>query len=83
LEFAIMSEVPVSVFRERLHTYLARARRGERVQVTSHGKVIAELVPPATPTEPRGAVLARLRGSVLGYDQPFEPVGLEDWDALG
>jgi len=27
-------------------------------------------------------ILKDLRGSVLKYDDPFEPVGLEDWDAL-
>jgi len=30
---------------------------------------------PASPLE-------RLKGSVQGYQEPFEPVGLEDWEAL-
>jgi len=24
----------------------------------------------------------RLKGSVQGYQEPFEPVGIEDWEAL-
>jgi len=31
--------------------------------------------------EPEAALRA-LRGSVLAYDRPFEPVCLEDWEAL-
>lgn len=29
-----------------------------------------------------GSGLAKLRGSVISYKNPFEPVGLEDWEAL-
>lgn len=32
----------------------------------------------ATPDSPR----ERLKGSVHGYHEPFEPVGVEDWEAL-
>lgn len=38
----------------------------------SHG---AEGAAPDSPRE-------RLKGSVQEYHQPFEPVGIEDWDAL-
>lgn len=33
----------------------------------------------AIPDIPRG----RLKGSVRGYHEPFEPVGVEDWEVLG
>ena len=33
----------------------------------------------AMPDSPRG----RLKGSVQGYHEPFEPVGVEDWEVLG
>lgn len=33
----------------------------------------------AIPDSPRG----RLKGSVEGYHEPFEPVGVEDWEVLG
>lgn len=33
----------------------------------------------AIPDSPRG----RLKGSVQGYHEPFEPVGVEDWEVLG
>lgn len=31
---------------------------------------------PASPVE-------RLKGSVQGYQEPLEPVGIDDWEALG
>lgn len=47
--------------------------------VTDHGKPSLEIrrVAPAK-IDPMEA----LKGSVLRYDDPFEPVGLEDWEAL-
>ena len=35
----------------------------------------ADETPPASPVE-------RLKGSVQGYQEPFEPVGIDDWEAL-
>ncbi|WP_374728904.1 type II toxin-antitoxin system Phd/YefM family antitoxin [Caballeronia concitans] len=52
---------------------------GEHMIVTDHGKPVLEVRrydnSSLTPLE-------ELRGSVLFYDDPFEPVGLEDWEAL-
>ena len=49
--------------------------------VTDFGRPVVDIVPhkklPVT-TDP----LLRLKGSVLKYEDPFEPVGLEDWEAL-
>ena len=52
---------------------------GEPIVVTDHGQAKLEVR--------RYAELERdprkiLRGTVLRYDDPFEPVGVEDWDAL-
>ncbi|MGE4535303.1 hypothetical protein [Halomonas sp.] len=33
----------------------------------------------AIPDSPRG----RLKGSVQEYSEPFEPVGVDDWEVLG
>lgn len=41
-------------------------------EALSHG---AEGAAPDSPRE-------RLKGSVQGYQEPFEPVGIEDWEAL-
>ncbi len=77
-----MIKVAVAVFRQKMHIYLAKARGGERILVTSHGTVIAELAPPKLDQASSTDVLARLRDSVLGYDQPLDPVGLADWELL-
>lgn len=69
-----MREVNITKLRRYLSTYLARARRGERIKVTSRGTVIAELAPPAPSPGEVAAAWARLRGSVRRYEQPLEPV---------
>ncbi|MCZ7562514.1 MAG: type II toxin-antitoxin system prevent-host-death family antitoxin [Burkholderiales bacterium] len=76
-----MKEVNVTELRQNLPGYLAKVRRGERIKVTSRGRVVAELVPPAPSLEEGAAARARLRGSVLRYDRPLDPV-IEpgEWD---
>jgi prevent-host-death family protein len=69
-----MKDVNVTELRQNLAGYLARVRRGERIRVTSRGKVIAELSPPAASPDRISAARARLRGSVRRYDRPLEPV---------
>jgi len=52
---------------------------GEPIVITDHGRPALELRPiPSKTADP----LAALRGSVLRYDAPFEPVATEDWEAL-
>lgn len=76
-----MKEVKVTELRQNLPTYLARVRRGERVRVTSRGKVIAELAPPAPSASESATAWRRLRGTVLRFDRPTEPViDPEEWD---
>lgn len=76
-----MKDVKVTELRQNLPSYLARVRRGERVRVTSRGKVIAEIAPPAASRKEVEAARARLRSSVLRFDQPTEPVfDPKEWD---
>lgn len=77
-----MEEVKVTELRQNLPEYLAKVKRGQRVRVTSRGKVVAELAPPSASREEVTAARARLRGSVLKYDKPTEPViDPGEWDA--
>ena len=69
-----MKEVNVTELRQNLPGYLAKVRRGERIRVTSRGKVIAELSPPASTPDVAAAARTRLRGSVRRYERPLEPV---------
>jgi len=76
-----MSEVNVTTLRQHLPEYLARVARGERVRVTSRGRVIAEITPPAPAADATQAARQRLRGSLVRYDAPTEPVlPAEDWE---
>ena len=55
---------------------------GEPLVITDHGKPTLE-VRPYRPVESTAAdPLELLRGSVLHYDGPFEPVAEGDWEAL-
>ena len=72
--------VNVTELRQNLPSYLKRVRQGERIRVTSRGQVIAELSPPTTVAEDAVRARKRLRGSLVRYDQPFEPaVSPEEW----
>jgi prevent-host-death family protein len=78
-----MEEVKVTELRQNLPEYLAKVRRGERVRVTSRGKVIAEIAPPSAPRDRAEVVRARkqLKNSVLRYDNPLEPAfDPQEWE---
>lgn len=56
---------------------------GEPVVVTKHGRPVAVVSPPQADAADNLAVGA-MRGSVLGYDEPFGSVADPgDWSALG
>ncbi|MBI4066240.1 hypothetical protein HY411_00845 [Candidatus Gottesmanbacteria bacterium] len=65
---------------------------GVSTTIQRKGKAVAKVVPivrtnvKMTSDVPDARTVrearARLKGSVLSYSDPFEPVGLEDWEAL-
>jgi len=72
-------ETGVRELKDNLSRYIRRIEAGERIAVTSHGRVVAELVPPA-----RGPKAGRRRYDELlgsGVIQPAVEDGdpLEDW----
>ena len=52
---------------------------GQPIVITDHGQPKLELRPYRQPTRDP---LEVLRGTVLRYDDPMEPVGEDDWDVL-
>ena len=76
-----MSEpVSKSNFKERALDYLREVETtGEELIITDHGKPVLKLV--RYNPDPKTALEA-LRGSVIRYDDPTEPVGEEDWESL-
>ena len=54
---------------------------GEPLVVTDHGRPTLE-VRPYSPARPAADPLEELRDSVLRFDDPFTPVGENDWEVL-
>ena len=74
-----MLEVKVTELRSHLQEYLASVQRGSEILVTSHGKVIARIIPPTNVKTEAILKLKELRkhckiGDVLS---PID----ESWDA--
>lgn len=75
-----MPDVNVTDLRQNLPAYLDRARRGERIRVTSRGTVIAEITAPKATEEEAALIRKQLRGAVVHYDSPAEPAyASEEW----
>jgi prevent-host-death family protein len=47
--------------------------------ITDRGKPVLKVIPY---TEDAEHTLLELRNSVIAYENPTEPVGMEDWEAL-
>lgn len=69
-----MKNVNVTELRQNLPAYLAKVKRGERLRVTSRGKVVAEIAPPVASKAEIAAARKLLRGSLVRYDDPTGPV---------
>lgn len=47
--------------------------------ITDRGRPVLKIEPVKEGPASEAGIFGKLRGSVLGYDDPFEPVGIEDW----
>ncbi|MBN1673152.1 MAG: type II toxin-antitoxin system prevent-host-death family antitoxin [Kiritimatiellae bacterium] len=72
-----MLTVSKSVFKTKAFAYLRRVENGDRVCITDHGRPVVDLVPHR---EAQDRELKELRGLVLKYDRPMDPVD-EKWEA--
>jgi prevent-host-death family protein len=54
-------------------------RTGKALIISDHGKPVVKIVPY---TENTPKILQFMRNSVIEYVEPFDPVGLDDWEAL-
>ena len=75
--------VSKSKFKPRALEYfrqIEETRQG--LVITDHGKPVLRIMPylPEPGTQTEG--VQRLRDVVVRYENPFEPVGLDDWEAL-
>ncbi len=76
----MLETVSKSRFKAKALEYFRKIEQdGQAVIITDHGKPVLKIVPFEEKTQ---TVLQELRNSVLRFDDPLEPVALDDWDAL-
>ena len=69
-----------SQFKPRALQYFREVEKtGKEIIISDRGKPVLKIVPY---TENPEEALKALRDTVAKYDDPTEPVGLEDWKAL-
>jgi len=70
-----------SQFKPHSLDYFRRVEQsGEEIIITDHGRPVLKVVPyVADPEE----TFRGLRNTVLQYEDPLEPVGAAEWEALG
>jgi len=74
------NQVSKSQFKPHALNYFREVERtGKALIITDRGKPVLKISPYSE--EPDKA-LAMLRNSVVKYENPTEPVGLNDWEAL-
>ncbi len=69
-----------SKFKPRALKYFREVEKtGKEIIISDRGKPVLKIVPyKSNPEE----VLKDLRNTVIKYDDPTEPIGLKDWEAL-
>jgi prevent-host-death family protein len=69
-----------SRFKARALEYFRQVEKTSRpLVITDRGRAVLKLVPFSDDPQ---AALETLRGSLLKYDAPTDPVGKADWEAL-
>ncbi|MEA3304109.1 MAG: type II toxin-antitoxin system prevent-host-death family antitoxin [Pseudomonadota bacterium] len=79
-----MQQVKITDLRAHLPDYLKKVSNGEEIQITSHGKPVARLVPEFTQVEAAQKRLDALRGTMMVGDvmQPLDSQWSADADNL-
>jgi prevent-host-death family protein len=72
--------VSKSQFKPHSLEYFRRIEQtGEELVITDHGRPVLKVVPYVADTE---ECFRGLRNTVLKYEAPLDPVGLEEWESL-
>lgn len=75
--------VSKSRFKPRALEYFRQVEETrQELIITDRSKPVLKITPYQPAREAKAAGLKRLRGTVVRYDSPFDPVGYEDWEAL-
>ena len=73
-----MKLVQKSKFKPKAFEYFRLVEQGESIVITDHGRPVAKIVPYS---EEHGSAVGALKGSLIAYQAPMEPVGESDWEA--
>ena len=74
------NQVSKSKFKPRALQYFREVERtGRALVITDRGKPVLKILPYS---EKPGNALRMLRNSVIKYENPTDPVGLNDWESL-
>lgn len=72
--------VSKSSFKPQALKYFRQIQKyGKELIITDHAKPVIKIIPFK---KEQCVILEELRNSVIHYDDPFEPVGQNDWEAL-
>ncbi len=75
-----MAVVSKSRFKPQALEFFRQVQQtGEELIITDNNKPVLKIV---RYSEDPHAAMEPLRDTVLGYDDPLEPVGQDDWEAL-
>lgn len=75
-----MENINISEFRANLLKYLTEAKEGKELNITTHGEILATVVPPLDKAKRAKARLEQLSKTAVINDV-LSPLG-EDWNAL-
>lgn len=71
-----------SQFKAQALEYLRGVEKYKQALIITHaGKPVAKVIPYQEESD-QEAILKSLRGTLVYYKDPTEPVGLEDWEML-
>jgi len=75
-----MTAVSKSRFKSRaLHYFRVVEQSRKPIVITDRGRPVVKVVPYSENPED---ILKELRNTVVKYENPMEPVGLDDWETL-
>jgi prevent-host-death family protein len=73
-----MKEIPKSKFKPKAFEFFRQVEAGETLVVSDNGRPVARIVPYS---EEGDDAVGSLRGAVVRYTDPTEPVGENTWES--
>lgn len=75
--------VSKSKFKPMALEYFRRVQEtGVEIIITDRGKPVVKIMPAHEEPTVTATILDKLRGTLIKYEDPYAPVGVEDWEML-